>query len=99
MQSLSIPLVENASATGPWVFYPGGPTVIIAQGNWGAGNATIEMLGPDGSTVLTNLTGGLIAANGLTRAQNILNYPAGQYRANIAGGATNVYIRMDRVPL
>lgn len=99
MQSLSIPLVENASATGPWVFYPGGPTVLIAQGNWGAGNVTLEMLGPDGLTPLTNMTGAAISANGLTRSFNILMYPAGQYRANISGGATNVYLRMDRVPI
>jgi hypothetical protein len=84
-------LLENASATGNPVFYPGGLGVIsvVLTG----GNVTIEQLGPDNTTWLA-VTGALTSSS---RSPNN-NLAPGQYRAAVAGGATGVWARIDRVP-
>lgn len=84
-------LLENANATGAPVVYSGGLGVIsvILTG----GTVTIEQLGPDGVTWLA-VTGAISASS---RSPNN-NLAPGQYRAAVAGGATGVWARIDRVP-
>lgn len=90
-------LLENASATGGAVYFPGGLATFTVIGSFGAGNVTLEMLGPDGSTWIAAVVPA-ISSNGVTRSQNLINYPPGQYRAVVSGGATAVWARLDRVP-
>jgi hypothetical protein len=89
-------LLENGSATGPWLYFPGGIATIAIQANFGAGNVAVEYLMPDGATALS-LTGS-ITANTLVRSANAQLHPPGRYRAVVSGGATAVWVRMDRVP-
>jgi hypothetical protein len=89
--SASCVMIENGSATSPPVYYSGGLGVVsvILTG----GNVTIEQLGPDGVTWLA-VTAAITTSS---RSPNN-NLAPGQYRANVAGGATGVWARIDRVP-
>lgn len=89
-------LLENGSATGNWVYFPGGNAVFSVVANFGAGTVALEVLGPDGATAI--LIDPASSANRYGRAVNSLAYAPGQYRAVVAGGATAVYARLDRVP-
>jgi hypothetical protein len=90
-------LLENASATGNAVYFPGGVATFTVIANFGAGNVTLEMLGPDGTTWIASVYPA-ITSNSVNRAFNFINYPPGQYRATVNGGATAVWARLDRVP-
>lgn len=91
-------LLENASATGSAVYFPGGVATFTVIANFGAGNVTLEMLGPDGTTWIPNVITAQ-TSNVVLRGQNLINYPPGQYRATVNGGATAVWARLDRVPI
>jgi hypothetical protein len=89
-------LLENGSATGDWVYFPGGNAVFSVVATFGGGTVALEVLGPDGATpILIDPAGN---TNRYIRAINSLAYAPGQYRAVVAGGATGVHARLDRVP-
>lgn len=83
---------ENISATTAGFQLRGGKYGIAALGTWGGGSATLEALGPDGSTYLTAATA--ISANGVAT----VDLPPGQYRFAIAT-ATAVYLSITRIPV
>ncbi len=86
----SVVFLENASASSDWKTYPGGLAIfsVLMTG----GNVTLEQLGPNGSTALAVTSA--LAFSTLTQ----VNLAAGSYRATVAGGATGVWARLDRVP-
>lgn len=90
-------LAENTGATGPWVYYPGGITALTVVANFGAGSVSVDMLGPDGTTAILGVYPA-VTSNSVNRSGNLVYFPPGQYRANVAVGATSVWARLDRVP-
>jgi hypothetical protein len=69
----------------------GGLYQATAVASWSAGSATLEQLGPDGTTWLSVATA-LSANGGVT-----LYLPPGKYRWTIAT-ATAVYVMVTRIP-
>lgn len=69
----------------------GGRYHVAALGTWGGGSATLEMLGPDGSTWLT--VGTAVTANGT----QVVEVPQNSFRWTIAT-ATAVAVAVTRIP-
>jgi hypothetical protein len=86
-------LLSNVSATGAgaWVTWQGGRTSLIVMGTFPT-TATLQMLGPDGTTAITISTP---TVNGITA----LDLPAGSYRFNLASGSpSGFYATLVTVP-
>lgn len=83
-------IFSNISATTAAFKLNGGTYGVAAVGTWGGGSATLQTLGPDGTTWLTAATA--FSANGYETA--ILS--PGQYRFAVAT-ATAVYVSIARV--
>lgn len=82
---------SNISATTAAFSLRGGKYMLAASATWGGGTATLEVLGPDGTTWLTAATA--ISANGVATA----DLAPGSYRWAIAT-ATAVYLSVTSVP-
>lgn len=84
MNSYRGTLLENASATGAAVKWPGGRGVFMAEATWGGGSVKLQMQTPNGTFV--DIDGASLTANG-TKA---FDAPAGFIKAVVAT-ATAVY--------
>lgn len=89
--SAGLRLLENASATGSAMQWPGGRAVFAVTATFGGGTVKLQMLGPDGSTWIDVADGSLTAAG-----TKVVEVPVGQVRANVAT-ATAVYASLQRV--
>lgn len=101
--SAGVALLTNASATGTWVAWPGGQGVAVFAGTFGGTSATLEYLGPNGSTaipVAAMSDAGVQTTVALTAAGTIgFILPPGQIRATLTGGTPAAFFaRADRVP-
>lgn len=92
MQTASVSLLSNASATSAGATWLGGKGVFAATATWGGGSVSLQYLGPNGSTWITPTSGALTADGGF-----VFELPPGQIRAAVVT-ATGVYARADRIP-
>lgn len=95
MSTASAKLLSDASATGGWVSYPGGPSVVSVVGSFSGGTVTLEVVGPDGATPVIVSS---FAANGRSPGAAGLPLAPGQYRGAITGVVTGVHMAVERVP-
>ena len=94
MQSYSVALLKNDSATGNACHWPGGRGSVILTGTIGGATINFQFLGPDGSTWVT--IGSAIAAAG----QSLFELPPGQIRISISGGTPSaLYAQAARIPV
>lgn len=104
MQTASVQLLSNASATGAAAAWPGGRGVMNIVGTFGGTSATLQHLGPDNSTWLDVKTmdpaTGTQATVSLTANGSIgFILPPTQIRAVLTGGAPSaMYAAAARVP-
>lgn len=96
-------LLSNASATGDYVRWEGGAGVATFAGTFGGTSATLEYLGPNGSTAISVKvmdTAGVQTTVALTAAGAIgFILPPGRIRATLTGGTPSaMYAQADRVP-
>lgn len=104
MDSASVSLLSNASATGSGVAWPGGKGVTTVAGTFGGASITMQYLGPDNTTWLDvkvlNPADGAQTTVALTAAGAIgFMLPPGKIRAVVTGGAASgLYARASRVP-
>lgn len=83
-------LLENGSATGSWVKFPGGRASLTIMGTL-ATTTKLQKLGQDGSTAIDVAT---ISAAGVTA----YDLGAGEYRISLSGGSpAGIYADLDRV--
>lgn len=102
MQSASVTLLSNGSATSGQKLWPGGKGVLTVAGTFGGATVTLEYLGPDSTTWLTvqALAGdGTQADIELTAAGGIgFMLPSGPIRAAVTGGSpSGLYAAAARV--
>lgn len=84
-------LLANASATGSWVYFPGGRAALITFGTLPT-TYKLQLLGKNGSTAVDVAT---ITAAGVTS----YDLPAGSYRMSVAGGSpAGLYADIVSVP-
>lgn len=93
MAAQGIILMKNVSTTGAgaqatWV---GGRSALVVMGTFPT-TATLQLLGPDGSTWITMATPS-------TAGSTALDLPAGTYRMNLTGGSpAGFYASLATVP-
>ena len=76
------PVNVGGTATGPLVDCPGGRCAFAVAGTFNGATITLQMLGPDGSTLIT-----LGAATTLTSAGvGLVDLPPCQVQATVTGG-------------
>lgn len=103
MQTASVVLLSNASATSASVLWPGGEGVLMIAGTFGGTSATLEALGPDGSTWLPVKAmdpAGVQTTVALTAAGMIgFRLPPGSIRCVLTGGTpSGIHATAARVP-
>lgn len=87
-------LLNNASATGSWVDWGGGPGVFSAVGTFGGATVTLQFQGPDGSTAVAMGSDTTLTAAG---AGGFV-YPPGRIRAAVTGGTpSGLYAEANQV--
>lgn len=104
MNSASVELLSNASATGEWVAWPGGRGVFSVDGTFGSASVYLNYRSPDGSSGIRAqvlASDGTLTAVALTAEGGfIVDLPPGQVRAEVSGGTPSaLYARLDRVPV
>lgn len=91
MQTASVPLLSNGSATSAAKKWLGGVGVLTVAGTFGGTSATLEYLGPNGSTwlpVRAMATDGTQTTVALTAAGMIgFALPPGSIRVVLTGGS------------
>ena len=92
MQTASVNLLSNASATSAGMQWPGGKGVFAAKATWGGGSVAFQYLLPDNTTWATPEDGTLSADGGF-----VFELPPCMIRAEVTT-ATAVYARADRIP-
>ena len=85
----NIVIVNKAATQGPFTL-AGGKYGVTASATWGGGSATLQRLGPDGTTYVTCLTA--FSANGYAS----VDLPPGTYQVAIAT-ATAVYVEVVNI--
>lgn len=94
MQSASVDLLSNASATGAAVQWPGGRGLFTAAGTFGGATLTLQLMGPDATTWIAAGADTTLAAAGA----GVFDLPPGQIRVQVAGGTpSGLYARAARV--
>lgn len=83
MQSVRVPLLTNASATGAAMDWPGGYLSFSCLGTFDGATVTLQNLGPDGTTWMDADSTTTLTDVGQA---NVL-MPRGQIRALVAGGS------------
>ena len=84
---VNLNLLNAATATGPAIGWPGGVGVFTAVGTWtGGGTATLEYLGPDGTTYIAVGTGTTCTAN----CNSVFYLPAATIKVVISGTVASV---------
>lgn len=84
-------LVENASATGDWLIWPGGHGVFMSEATFGGGTVKLQGKSPNGTEI--DVDGASVTANG----SKAFYWPPGELRAHIAT-ATAVYAYAVVIP-
>lgn len=92
MQSASVSLLSNGSATSAAANWPGGKGVFSVKATFGGGSVALQYQLPDNSTWFTPTSGSLTANDGF-----IFELPPCLIRAAVVT-ATAVYARADRIP-
>lgn len=92
MQTASVDLLSNASATSGAKEWPGGKGVFAVKATMGGGSVALQMQLPDASTWFTP-TGASLTADGAV----VFELPPCRIRALVTT-ATAVYARADRIP-
>lgn len=92
MQTASVELLSNASATSSAKQWPGGKGVFSAKATFGGGSVALQFQLPDSTTWVTPTDGSLSADGGF-----VFELPPCYIRAAVAT-ATAVYARADRIP-
>ena len=91
--AVGIVLVSNASATGDWVYWPGGRGEFrVESDSWGGGEVKLECKGPNGTAQDVGSETELTADGG-----GIFELGAGEIRANV-DTATGVYAMALAIP-
>lgn len=86
---------QGVGSTAEFKLDGGAYAMDATSASWGGGTATLQRLGPNGSSWITADTAAVItAANGTTGAMAL---PGGTYRVTVAT-ATGVAIQVSRVP-
>ncbi len=80
----SVRLLDNGSATGEAMGWPGGAGVFTAAGTFGGATVKLQQLAPDGVTWL-DISGGAVDLTAPGQGGFVL--PAGPIRADVSGGA------------
>ena len=80
--SSKLNLLEDASATGAVGVFDGGKARFTVVGTLDGATVSLQALGPDGVTYV-NMSAGLSA-----EGSEVLDLPAGSYRAAVTGGTT-----------
>lgn len=85
----------GAVAAGTAVTCPGGNMAVLASSsNWNGATATIQILGPDGSTWLTaSSTNGVFTANGT----GVIQLPPCSVCVSVSGSPTSLYCTIARI--
>lgn len=88
-----LPLLYNAAVTGSRFQWPGGKGLFAVAGTFSGATVTLNILGPDGSTMLA-------AAAGLTAAgSTLIELPPCVVQAGVASGTpSGLYATFSRVP-
>lgn len=92
MNTASVELLSNGSATSAGKGWPGGKGCFAVKATFGGGSVALQFLGPDGTTWITPASGSLTADGAIT-----FELPPCLIRALVTT-ATAVYARADRVP-
>ena len=90
--AVGIVLASNASATGDWVYWPGGRGEFRVEATFGGGTVKLECKGPNGTAQDVGADTTLNANGG-----GIFELGAGEIRCNIAT-ATGVYAMALAIP-
>jgi len=90
--AVGIVLASNASATGDWVYWPGGRGEFRVEATFGGGTVKLECKGPNGTAQEVGTDTTLNADGG-----GIFELGAGEIRCNIAT-ATGVYAMALAIP-
>lgn len=93
MNTASVALLSNASATSASMLWPGGVGLFAALATFGGGTVKLQFRGPDNSTWMDAGTETTLAAAGA----GIFELPPCQIRASVAT-ATAVYAIAARIP-
>lgn len=83
-QSQAVTLLTNGAATGSSILWPGGQGLFAVVGTFGGATATLQFLGPDGTTWMA--VGSTTTVTAATDVVFVL--PRGQIRLAITGGTS-----------
>lgn len=84
----------GGTATGPLIDCPGGVCVFAAAGTFNGCTVTLQLLGPDGTTLLTAGAQTTLTAPGM----GVVYLPPGQVQATItAGPPSGLFVSLARV--
>lgn len=81
MRSTRVDLLNNASATGAEIIWPGGRGLFAADGTFGGGTVKLQFFGPAGNWLDAGTYTTLTAAGG-----GNFDLPQGLIRAAVSGG-------------
>lgn len=84
---------SNISATPATFFLLGGRYLFLVVATWGGGGVELDIVGPDGTTLIPASAGTTLTANG----GGVVDLPPGQYSFTITT-ATAVYGSITRIP-
>ncbi|HVO01489.1 MAG TPA: hypothetical protein VMT54_04770, partial [Candidatus Cybelea sp.] len=87
MNTQSLTLISNGSATGPWTTWRGGSGTFEAVGTFNGGTVRLQKLGPDGTTPIDVGTDTTLTAAGGGNFQ----LPPSQIRAAVTGSPSAIY--------
>ena len=102
-KAIDIKLLENASATGGWKWWPGGVGNFIAVGTFGTQTVTLQVAGDDDVQNPANATAVDVGTDAALTAAGIANFQLGPcwIRAEVAGGsgASGLYVSAKGIGL
>lgn len=88
------PVNVGGTATGPLIDCPGGQMVMTAAGTFNGCTVTLQLLGPDGATLLTAGAGTTLTAPGV----GLVSLPPCQIQATVTGGPpAGLFVSIARV--
>lgn len=94
MQTGSVDLLVNASATGAAQYWASGKGVLSVVGTFGGATLQLQMLGPDGSTWI-NVATASFTANGAI----VVELPPSRLRMTVTGGTPSaLFASIQSVP-
>lgn len=94
MQSHSVSLISNGSATSSWYQWPGGTGVFQVAGTFNGATIKLQFMGPDNSTAIDVGVEVTLTAAGMGG----FVLPPGPIRASVTGSPSGIYAVAARVP-